>query len=103
MIDGGLGDEGFFFNSTGLQWNETYDGFGGWLGEWFPSSPLKQMSLTMGIKFATGGTGYHSYSGRTYSMRLTSTDIQAAVLRSTSWLWRSREKREKPRYPGMAF
>jgi len=33
MIDTGIGSEGFYFNGTGLQWNETYDGFGGWLGE----------------------------------------------------------------------
>lgn len=36
MIDAGLGSEGFYFNSSGLQWNETYEGFGGWLGECCP-------------------------------------------------------------------
>ena len=35
MIDGGAGSPYFSFNSSGLQWNETYDGFGGWLGEHF--------------------------------------------------------------------
>ncbi|KAL6720344.1 hypothetical protein ACLMJK_002265 [Lecanora helva] len=40
MIDGGEGSEGFFFNSSGLQWNETYEGFGGWLAcDWWHGVP----------------------------------------------------------------
>lgn len=34
MIDTGYGSEGFFFNASGLQWNETDGGFIGWLGHY---------------------------------------------------------------------
>lgn len=33
MIDTGFGSAGFYFNGSGLQWNETDGGFDGWLGE----------------------------------------------------------------------
>lgn len=33
MIDTGYGSEGFYFNDTGLQWNETDGGFNGWIGD----------------------------------------------------------------------
>jgi hypothetical protein len=32
LVDTGFGSEGFFFNSSGLQWTETEGGFSGWLG-----------------------------------------------------------------------
>ena len=32
LIDTEYGDEGFYFNTSGLQWNETEGGFNGWLG-----------------------------------------------------------------------
>jgi hypothetical protein len=34
-INVGYGAEGFFIDSTGLQWSEQ-QGFGGWLGKQFP-------------------------------------------------------------------
>lgn len=34
-INAGYGDSGFFFNESGLQWNEFPGEFGGWLGESF--------------------------------------------------------------------
>ena len=32
LINASYGDEGFYFNKSGLQWNETEGGFNGWLG-----------------------------------------------------------------------
>lgn len=32
LIDVGFSSSGFFFNSSGLQW-DTEEGFGGWLGK----------------------------------------------------------------------
>lgn len=32
-VNAGYGDSGFFFNESGLQWNEYPGDFGGWLGE----------------------------------------------------------------------
>ena len=34
-INAGYGDSGFFFNESGLQWDEYSGDFGGWLGESF--------------------------------------------------------------------
>ena len=34
-INAGYGDSGFFFNETGLQWDEYPGTFGGWLGGFF--------------------------------------------------------------------
>ena len=45
MIDAGNGSEGFFFNGSGLQWNETYNGFGGWLGQYYASNPGRKIKL----------------------------------------------------------
>ena len=32
LIDTEYGSQGFYFNGSGLQWNETEGGFNGWLG-----------------------------------------------------------------------
>ena len=32
LIDTEYGSEGFYFNTSGLQWSETEGGFNGWLG-----------------------------------------------------------------------
>ena len=34
-INAGYGDSGFFFNESGLQWDEYPGTFGGWLGGFF--------------------------------------------------------------------
>ena len=31
-VNAGYGDSGFFFNASGLQWEESSGTFGGWLG-----------------------------------------------------------------------
>ncbi|KAL2041849.1 hypothetical protein N7G274_005634 [Stereocaulon virgatum] len=40
LVDTGFGSEGFFFNSSGLQWTETEGGFSGWLAcDWWHGAP----------------------------------------------------------------
>ena len=43
LVDTGFGSEGFFFNSSGLQWTETEGGFSGWLGMFY-SPPVSDVS-----------------------------------------------------------
>ncbi|KAK0508166.1 hypothetical protein JMJ35_009250 [Cladonia borealis] len=40
LINASYGDEGFYFNKSGLQWNETEGGFNGWLAcDWWHGVP----------------------------------------------------------------
>jgi len=45
QMNAGQGNEGFFFNSTGLQYNSnpngTYNEFGGWIGKWIKTFVCK--------------------------------------------------------------
>lgn len=50
QINAGQGNDGFFFNSTGLQYtsnpNGTYNEFGGWIGKWMRPGLCTQLPCT---------------------------------------------------------